>query len=190
MSSGSFCLHSHCILYLCSCGAVEEQPVYFLYVSVSFSIKQLREHHEGFFWSCPQDSHMKRFFALSVQHLRGAVPFPGTVDGGEWSLCGRPSGGFWEVLFLLADNTGRSSWSVSLAQSPLCSPRHLSEGLIIHEHLKSFQFIKHLSSNSPVGSMKNMVLHCFLRLNRPGIIFFTWRHFISPSRIRNACLPR
>lgn len=88
-------------------------------------------------------------------------------------------GGIWEVLFLLTDNTGRSSWSVSLAQRPLCSPRRLSEDLIIHERLKSFQFIKHLSSNSHVGSMKNTVLYCFIKVNRLHIIFFLSEGILS-----------
>lgn len=122
----------------------------------------------------------------SIKHWCGAVPLHGMVDGGGWNLCEHvPSlciwGGFWE-----ADNTGRSSWSVSLAQRPLCC---LSEDLIIHEHLKSFQFIKHLSSKSHVGSVENMVLHCFIKVNMRHFLPEGKKDFINLGRFKSTCLP-
>lgn len=63
-------------------------------------------------------------------------PSCSTGHGGEWwdGWVGTPPacasrGGFWEVLFLIADYTGRSSWSVSLAQHPLCYPSSSLWGL-------------------------------------------------------------
>lgn len=88
------------------------------------------------------------YVQLFLNFICDAVPYHATVYCGEWRHVLSLYlwwGGFWEVLFLLADDTGRSSWSVSLARCPLRSPRHLSEDLIIHEHSKSFQLIKHLS---------------------------------------------
>lgn len=126
----------------------------------------------------PQDSHiLPPFSPNNCRSFCGALPFPGTVDGGKWSLCGHVSslylwGDSGRSFLLLADNAGRSSWSASLAQRPLCSPRHLSEDLIIHEHLKSFQFIKHLSSNSHDESVKNTVLTLFYKSQQTARRFF------------------
>lgn len=107
--------------------------------------------------------------------------FHSAVEGDEWNIICEQIlslylwGRFWEVVFFpprLTDNTGRSSWSAALARRPLHSARHLSKDLIIHEHLKSFQFIKHLSSKSHVGSMRNLVLHCSIKVSRVAHLFF------------------
>lgn len=121
-------------------------------------------------------TYCKPFPCINGRSFRGALPFPGTVDGGKWSLCGHVSslylwGDSGRSFLLLADNAGRSSWSASLAQRQLCSPRHLSEDLIIHEHLKSFQFIKHLSSNSHDESMKNTVFTLFYKSQQTACRF-------------------
>lgn len=87
------------------------------------------------------------------------VPWEGGGDSGR---------SYFSLLIIKADPLDQWAWHSTHS----AIPRHLSEDLIIHEHLKSFQFIKHLSSNSHVGSMKNVVTHCFIRVNRVHIIFY------------------
>lgn len=82
--------------------------------------------------------------------------------------------GYWEILFVpITDTTARPTRSESLAKCPSWSSHHLSLDLIIHEHLKSFQFIKELSSYSHAGNMKNMVRHGFINVSScdsPGAV--------------------
>lgn len=48
----------------------------------------------------------------------------------------------------------------------------ISEDLIIHEHLKSFQFIKHLSSKIPCWKHEKYALYNVVKVNRLHIIYF------------------
>lgn len=85
-----------------------------------------------------------------------------TVEGNELNVCKPPT-----RIIQAYRPLDQGSWQ----RSHPAFLFHLSEDLIIHEQLKSFQFIRLLSCDSHVGSMKNMVMHGFIKVNRLHIVF-------------------